>query len=188
MRYRTLGATRLRVSLIGLGGNTFGRHYQFGKYNDQAATAAIIGRAAELGVNLIDTADMYCRGDSERYIGAALAGQRDRWIVASKVGMPTDEGAGPGGLSRAHIMRSVEGSLRRLGTDYLDIYYAHRPDPKTPIDETLRAFDDLVRQGKVRCLACSNFAAWQIARAQEAARRHGFSAFAASQSPYNLLS
>lgn len=187
MQYRYLGDSGLKVSLLGLGGNTFGRHFQFGKYNDQAGTTALIQRAAEQGVNLIDTADMYSGGDSERYIGQAIAGQRDRFVIASKVGQPRGEGPNAAGLARGHILRSVEGSLHRLGTDYLDVYYAHCPDPYTPIDETLRAFDDLVRQGKVRYLACSNFAAWQIAQAREVGDRRGYAPFLVSQSPYNLL-
>jgi aryl-alcohol dehydrogenase-like predicted oxidoreductase len=187
MLYRRLGSSPLQVSLIGLGGNTFGRHFHFGNYNDRAATADIIARAGDLGINLIDTADMYSAGDSERYIGQAVAGQRDRWLIASKVGMPAGDGPDEAGLARRHIMRSIEGSLRRLGTDHLDLYYAHRADPLTRIDETLKAFDDLVQQGKVRYVACSNFAAWQIAQANERADRFHFPPFVASQSPYNLL-
>lgn len=187
MEYRRLGESGLSVSLLGLGGNTFGRHFQFGKYNDQTATTAIIERAFELGINLIDTGDMYAAGDSERYIGKAVAGKRDKFVIASKVGLPFGDGPNDGGLSRAHIMNSIEGSLRRLGTDYVDIYYAHRADSLTPIEETLRAFDDLVRQGKVRYLACSNYAAWQIAQAGEVAKQRGYTPYSVCQSPYNLL-
>jgi aryl-alcohol dehydrogenase-like predicted oxidoreductase len=187
MQYRRFGDTGLKVSLIGLGGNTFGRHFQFGKFNDQAATISIIDCAEALGINLIDTGDMYSGGDSERYIGQAIAGRRGKFIIASKVGQNFGNGPNDTGLSRAHIMSSIEGSLARLGTDYVDIYYAHRPDPETPIEETLRAFDDLVRQGKVRYAACSNYAGWQIAGARETARNDGYSSYAAIQCPYNLL-
>jgi aryl-alcohol dehydrogenase-like predicted oxidoreductase len=187
MQYRRLGDSGLQVSLIGLGGNTFGRHFQFGKYNDEDATISIVDCAAALGINLIDTGDMYSAGDSERYIGKAIAGRRDKFIIASKVGLPFGHGPNDTGLSRGHIMSSIEGSLSRLGTDYVDIYYAHRPDPDTPLAETLWAFDDLVRQGKVRYVACSNYAGWQIAEAREIARHHGYPAFAVSQSPYNLM-
>ena len=150
MQYRQLGNSGLRISIIGLGTNVFGQHETFTHYCDERETAAIIHRAADLGINHIDTADMYSRGVSETYIGKAVAGQRDRFVIASKVGLPVGDGPNDAGLSRGHIMSSIEGTLRRLDTDYVDLYYAHRPDPATPIEETLRAFDDLVRQGKVR--------------------------------------
>jgi aryl-alcohol dehydrogenase-like predicted oxidoreductase len=187
MLYRRFGNSGLKVSLIGLGGNTFGKHFEFGKYNDEAASLAIINYAAELGINLIDTGDMYSAGESERYIGEAIRGRRTEFIIASKVGLPFGDGLNDTGLSRAHIMNSIEGSLSRLGTDYVDIYYAHRPDPDTSLEETLRAFDDLVRQGKVRYVACSNYAGWQLAQAAEIARRQNYAPFMVSQSPYNLI-
>lgn len=187
MEYRRFGNSGLKVSLIGLGGNTFGKHFQFGKYNDEAASIALVHYAAELGINLIDTGDMYSAGDSERYIGKAIRGRRSEFIIASKVGQPCGDGPNDTGLSRGHIMNSIEGSLSRLGTDYVDIYYAHRPDPDTPPEETLRAFDDLVRQGKVRYIACSNYAGLQIAQAAEISRRLNYASFMVSQSPYNLL-
>lgn len=187
MEYRRFGNSGQKVSLLGLGGNTFGKHFEFGKYNDEAASIVLVHYAAELGINLIDTGDMYSAGDSERYIGKAIRGRRGEFVIASKVGQPFGSGPNNTGLSRGHIMDSIEGSLSRLGTDYLDIYYAHRPDAETPLDETLRAFDDLVTQGKVRYVACSNYAGWQIAQAAEIARRDRYAPFMVSQSPYNLL-
>ena len=187
MEYRQLGSSGLKVSVLGLGGNVFGQHGPFQHYVDEAGTVAILDRAADLGVSFIDTADMYSNGVSETYLGKAIAGRRDHFIIASKVGLPVGEGPNQAGLSRGHIMDSIEGTLRRLGTDYVDLYYAHRPDPTTPIEETLRCFDDLVRQGKVRYVGCSNFAGWQIAVARGVAERRGYSPFVVSQSPYNLF-
>ncbi len=187
MKYRQLGNSGVKVSIIGLGTNVFGQHDTFTHYCDERETAAIIHRAADLDINHIDTADMYSRGVSETYIGKAIAGQRDRFVIASKVGLPVGDGPNDAGLSRGHIMDSIEGTLRRLETDYVDLYYAHRPDPATPIEETLRAFDDLVRQGKVRYVGCSNYAGWEIATASAAAERRGYMPFLVSQSPYNLF-
>lgn len=187
MQYRHLGNSGLKVSILGLGTNVFGQHDTFTHYCDERETAAIIHRGADLGINHIDTADMYSRGVSESYIGKAIAGQRDRFVIASKMGLPVGDGPNDGGLSRGHIMSSIEGTLRRLDTDYVDLYYAHRPDPATPIEETLRAFDDLVRQGKVRYVGCSNYAGWEIATACGVAERRGYAPFLVSQSPYNLF-
>lgn len=187
MQYRRVGNSDLEVSIIGLGGTTFGQHTTFTHYSDEAGSAYIIHHAHDLGINLIDTADMYGDGVSESYIGKAIAGRRDQFIIASKVGVPWTDGPREGLLSREHIMESIEGSLRRLGTDYLDLYYAHAPDPITPIEETLRAFDDLVRQGRVRTLGCSNFSGPQIAEACTTIGRQGFSPLGVNQSPYNLL-
>lgn len=187
MQYRQLGNSGLKVSIIGLGTNVFGQHEAFTHYCDERETAAIIHRADDLGINHIDTADMYSRGVSETYIGKAVAGRRDRFVIASKVGLPVGDGPNDAGLSRGHIMSSIEGTLRRLDTDYVDLYYAHRPDPATPIEETLRAFDDLVRQGKVRYVGCSNYAGWEIATASGVAERCGYAPFLVSQSPYNLF-
>ena len=187
MRYRQLGNSGVEVSIISLGGTVFGRHMMFTHYNDQRQTAALIHHAADLGINYVDTADMYGDGVSERYIGPAIAGRRDRFFVASKVGMPRTDDPSGAGLSRAHIMAGIDGTLRRLQTDYVDLYYAHRPDPGTPIEETVRALDDLVKQGKVRLLGCSNFSGAQIMAARGATVSGGHAGFAVSQSPYNLL-
>ena len=187
MQYRHLGNSGLKISIIGLGTNVFGQHESFTHYCDERETAAIIHRADDLGINHIDTADMYSRGVSETYIGKAVSRQRDRFVIASKAGLTVGDGPNDGGLSRGHIMSSIEGTLRRLDTDYVDLYYAHRPDPATPIEETLRAFDDLVRQGKVRYVGCSNYAGWEIAAACGVAERRGYAPFLVSQSPYNLF-
>jgi aryl-alcohol dehydrogenase-like predicted oxidoreductase len=181
MEYRKLGSSGLKVSVIGLGGNTFGR------YADEQQTAAIINRALDLGVNFIDTADIYGRGVSEEFVGKAVRERRREALIATKVcgrmgDLPNDQG-----LSRAHIMDGAEASLRRLGTDYIDLYQVHFPDPDTPIEETLRALDDLVHQGKVRYIGCSNFAAWQICEALWVSDRHHLASFVSVQPQYNLL-
>jgi len=132
------------VSVLGLGGNNFG------KIIDEAASAAVIDHALELGVNFIDTADRYDRGRSEEYVGRALRQRRQQVIIASKFGTVMGEGVNDGGGSRWYMIRAVEASLRRLNTDTIDLYQIHTPDPTTPIEETLRAFDDLVKAGKVR--------------------------------------
>ncbi len=181
MEYRQLGKSGLKVSAIGLGGNTFGNGA------DEQQTARIIHRALDLGINFIDTADVYSRGLSETYVGKAVAGRRREAIIATKVhgrmgNLPNDEG-----LSRWHIIDGVEQSLRRLGTDYIDLYQLHRADPATPIYETLSALDDLVHQGKVRYIGCSNFAAWQICEALWAADRKNLTPFVSVQPRYNLL-
>ena len=181
MEYRQLGASGLKVSVIGLGGNTFGNAA------DAAQTAAIIHRALDLGINFVDTADVYSRGVSEEYVGKAVKGRRHEALIATKVrgrmgDRPNDEG-----LSRAHIMAGVDASLRRLDTDYIDLYQVHSPDPATPIEETLRALDDLVHHGKVRYVGCSNFAAWQVCEALWTADRRNLSPFVSVQPPYNLL-
>ena len=187
MQFRQLGDSGLHVSVLSLGSNVFGQHETFTHYLDEAGTFTIVRRAMDLGINFIDTADMYSRGVAETYLGKAIAGQRNRLIIASKVGVPVGKGPNQAGLSRAHIMESIEGTLSRLKTDYVDLYYAHCPDPSTPLGETLRAFDDLVRQGKVRYLGCSNFAGWQIAAARGMAKRRDYAPWVVSQSPYNLL-
>lgn len=188
MKMRRLGRTGLLVSELCLGTMTFG--YQC----DEATSFAILDRAANAGVNFIDTADCYpvplspdTAGRTEEFIGRWLKGKRKRYIVATKcrirVGLePNDEG-----LSRRHIMESVEQSLRRLGTDFIDLYQAHSPDPETPIDESLRAFDDLVRQGKVRYVGCSNYPAWQVALALGVSERYHLARFDCVQPRYNLL-
>jgi aryl-alcohol dehydrogenase-like predicted oxidoreductase len=181
MEYRQLGKSGLKVSAIGLGGNTFGNGA------DEAQTARIIHHALDLGINFIDTADIYSRGLSETYVGKAVAGRRREAIIATKVrgrmgDRPNDEG-----LSRKHIMEGVEASLRRLGTDYIDLYQVHNVDPTTPIYETLAALDDLVHQGKVRYLGCSNFLAWQVCEALWAADRKNLTPFVSVQPRYNIL-
>ena len=187
MQFRQLGDSGLQVSVLSLGSNVFGQHETFTHYLDEAGTSTIVHRAIDLGINFIDTADMYSGGVAETYLGKAIAGHRNRLIIASKVGVPTGKGPNQAGLSRGYIMASIEGTLSRLKTDYVDLYYAHCPDPSTPLEETLRAFDDLVRQGKARYVGCSNFAGWQIAAARGIAERRDYTPWVVSQSPYNLL-
>lgn len=155
MEYRRLGKSGLKVSVVGLGGNTFGR------YADEAQTASIVHAAIDQGVNIVDTADMYNNGVSEQHVGAALKGRRSDMLIATKVWYPMGPGPNDRGLSRKHIMDGVEASLRRLGTDYVDLLQAHSWDAETPLEETARALDDLVREGKVRYLGNSNFTGWQ---------------------------
>ena len=182
MEYRNLGGTGLKVSAICLGTMTYGS--QVG----ETEAINIIKSAMNAGVNFIDTADQYVDGRTEEIVGKALKGERHSVVLATKVGAWK---SGPGvndiGLSRKHIMKEIEESLRRLGTDYIDLYYAHRPDYETPIEETLRAMDDLVHQGKVRYIACSNFRAWQLCKALWVSDLHNLTRFDCVQPPYNLL-
>jgi len=181
MRYKKVGRTGLKVSEICLGTMTFGD--QVG----ETEAINIMRSALAAGVNFFDTADMYVGGKSEQIVGKALKGERDSVVLASKVGNRMGPGANDIGLSRKHIMRAIEDSLRRLETDYLDLYYVHLPDYDTPIEETLRALDDLVHQGKVRHIACSNFRAWQLCKALWVSDVHDLVRFDCIQSPYNLL-
>ena len=190
MRYRALGETGPIVSGVGLGGNNFGSRL------DADATKAVVHAALDAGITLFDTADTYGAygggraGDSERLLGAAVAGHRDQVVLATKFGMArVGEDAdryGPRG-ARRYIRQAVEGSLRRLGTDYIDLYQYHEPDGVTPIAETLAALDELVAEGKVRHLGCSNLAAWQLADAIWQARADGVTAFVSTQARYHLL-
>ncbi len=181
MEYRRLGRSGLRVSAIGLGGNTFGR------YADAARTAEIVGRALDLGVNLFDTADVYNSGQSEEFIGRAIRGRRDQALIATKVSSRVGDGPNDAGASRKHIIAGCEASLRRLGTDYIDLYQIHWFDSDTPQEETLTALDDLVRAGKVRYIGCSNYAAWQVTQALWISDREHLARFVSVQPEYNLL-
>jgi aryl-alcohol dehydrogenase-like predicted oxidoreductase len=154
---------------------------------DKEQTAVVVQRALELGVTLFDTADIYGGTRSEEFLGAALGDRRKNVVVATKFVGPVGEGPLNRGASRRHVFDAVEGSLRRLGTDWIDLYQIHFPDVTTPIEETLRALDDIVRQGKVRYVGCSNFASWQVVEAQWTARTQHFSPLISSQNEYNLL-
>lgn len=182
MEYRQFGRSGMMVSALGLGGNTFGRAC------DAAMTARIVDRALEQGINHFDTADSYGGTRSEEYLGAALRGRRHDAIIATKTGYPLGDGPNDDGLSRQRIIASCEASLRRLDTDHVDIFYLHRPDPRTDIDESLEALDDLIRQGKVRYAACSNYTGWEIARLCERAMARGWAAPIITQSRYNMFS
>lgn len=178
-----LGRSGVMVSAIGLGGNTFGRAC------DEQQTAAVVHRALDLGINHFDCADTYGGGGvSERYLGAALKDRRHEAIVTTKTGFPLGDGPNSDGLSRRRIINNCEASLKRLGMDYVDVFYLHRPDARTDVDESLDALNDLVRQGKVRYAACSNYSGWEIARLCERATANGWAVPIVSQSLYNLLS
>lgn len=182
MEFRNLGESGLQVSVMGLGCNNFGMRI------DLDATKAVVAKALELGVNFFDTADVYGgRGKSEEFLGEALKGKRHDVVIATKFGSPMGEGPHMGGGSRRYIYAAVEASLRRLGTDYIDLYQMHVPDRRTPIEETMRALDDLVRAGKVRYIGCSNYDAWQVADAQWVARSRHLTPFVSAQNQYNLL-
>jgi len=181
MNYRTLGRTGIKVSEICLGTMTFGDQV------NEADSITIIRTAIDNGVNFIDTADTYVSGQSEGIVGKALKEIREKVVLATKVGMDVGPSPTDTGLSRKHIIHGVEQSLRRLDTDYIDLYYMHRPDYCTPVDVTLRALDDLVRQGKVRYIACSNFRAFQLTKALWASDVRNLVRFDAIQPPYNLL-
>ena len=183
MEKRQLGNSGLQVSILGLGCNNFGGRL------DEARSIAVIEKALDLGVTLIDTADAYpitTTGTSEEIIGKALGKNRADVVLATKFGWAMDD-SGRNGGSRRYIMTAVEDSLRRLQTDWIDLYQFHKPDPKTPIEETLRGLDDLVHQGKVRYIGCSNFAGWQAVEATLLARELGGNAFICSQEHYSLL-
>ncbi|MBN2061014.1 MAG: aldo/keto reductase [Deltaproteobacteria bacterium] len=180
MKLRKLGRTGLKVSPICLGTMTMGSQVA------EAESIEIIRSAIDMGINFLDTADGYSRGKSEDIIGKAVKGNRDSVVIATKVGaqLPPDPGVN---LSRKYILKTIEDSLRRLQTDYIDLYYCHFPDYDTPLDETLRAMDDLVRQGKVRYIGCSNFKAWMLCKALWVSDRYRLARFDCIEPPYNLL-
>jgi aryl-alcohol dehydrogenase-like predicted oxidoreductase len=182
MEYRKLGSAGVRVSVIGLGTNRFGSEAV-----PQAQVNNIIDAALDVGINLIDTANMYQKGKSERTLGQALKGRWDRFVVATKFWYPVGEGPNDRGASRYHMMNAVEASLDRLQNDHIDLYYVHRWDEHTPIEETLRGLDDLIRAGKVRYLGASEFASWQLAHANLLTEVRGWTRFAALQSHYHML-
>ncbi|MBM3490667.1 MAG: aldo/keto reductase [Alphaproteobacteria bacterium] len=182
MEYRNLGRSGLRVSVVGLGCNNFGLKL------DREATRAVVHKALDLGITLLDTANTYGnRGGSESQLGEILGARRKDMVLASKFGMDMDDVAVKRGASRCYIMAAVEESLQRLRTDWIDLYQLHRPDPLTPMDETLGALGDLVRQGKVRYVGCSNVPAWQVADAVWLARTGNVTGFISCQDEYNLL-
>ncbi len=185
MRYRQLGNSGLKVSEIGLGCDTFGQS-SAGNLDEQTSTA-IVNHALELGINYIDTADVYGGGQSEEFIGKAVKARRSQVIIATKTGQPAGKGPNERGLSRHRIMTAVDASLKRLNTDYIDLYQGHWPDPATPIEETLRALDDLVHAGKVRYVGCCNYAAWQLCDALWTSRVNNLHSFVTVQVRYNLL-
>ncbi|WNF38307.1 aldo/keto reductase [Bacillaceae bacterium IKA-2] len=191
MQYKKLGLTGLEISNICLGTMSFGR------WIDEEASVSILNKALEKGVNFIDTANYYGKGQdeipeygtglSEEILGRALKGRREEVVLATKVGLQMGSGKNSNGLSKLNILREVDKSLQRLQTDYIDLYQVHLFDPNTPIEETLRALDDVVRQGKVRYIGCSNFAAWQIAKSNGICERMNLEKFISVQPQYSLL-
>jgi len=181
MEYRHLGNSGLEVSVVGLGTNNFGGRM------DYAATEAVVNKCLDVGINLFDTSDSYSSGTSEEFLGRALKGRRHQAVVATKFASPMGEGPMRRGGSRHYIMNAVEDSLRRLGTDYIDLYQIHRPDPGTPIEETMRALDDLVTQGKVRYIGHSNFTGWMTAEAHYVAKYERYTPFVSAQNEWSLL-
>ena len=181
MEYRQLGTTGVRVSEIAYG------TFPLGTYTDTDAGVAMIHAAMDRGVNFIDTANVYFKGRSEEIVGAALKGRRQEVVLASKFGHPMGAGPNERGSSRYHIYREIEDSLRRLQTDYIDVYYFHIPDPTTPLEESIRAMDDLVQQGKVRYIGTSHFAAWQIAHGLRLAERNRLTPWVVEQPRYCLI-
>ncbi len=183
MEQRNLGKWGLPVSAIGLGCNNFGGRSDF------AATQAVVHKALDLGITFFDEADTYGdpRGNSESYLGEILGDRRKDIVLATKFARPMDGSGRFEGASRRYIIAEVEASLRRLKTDWIDLYQQHQPDPLTPIEETLRALDDLVHQGKVRYIGCSTLPAWQVVEAQWTARHHNLHRFVSCQEEYSLL-
>ena len=181
MEYRQLGKSGVRVSLVGVGTNQFG-----GKVN-QAGVTEIVAQALDSGINFFDTADVYTGGRSEETLGVALKGRWHEAVLATKVFHPKGNGPNDRGASRYHIISGLEASLKRLQSDHVDLYQIHSYDDATPMDETLRALDDLVRAGKVRYVGASNFAAWQLARANLLADLRGLSPFVTIQPHYHMF-
>ncbi|WP_067929109.1 MULTISPECIES: aldo/keto reductase [Alicyclobacillus] len=180
MKYRRLGASGLEVSVLGLGTNAFGSRA------DEDASIRVLHKALDAGINFIDTANIYSGTESERIIGKGLKGRRHEAVIATKAGMKRGDGPNQGGSSRAHLMGELEDSLRRLQTDYVDLYQIHRFDPSTPLEETLRTLDDMVRSGKVRYIGASNYAAWELMKALSISERYGWERYVSIQPSYSL--
>jgi aryl-alcohol dehydrogenase-like predicted oxidoreductase len=182
MEYRNLGKSGLQVSVVGLGCNNFGGRL------DQAQTKAVIDQCIEEGITFFDTADVYGgRGKSEEFMGPALKPHRRNIVLATKAASSMGDGPYWSGASRKYLMEAVDDSLRRLQTDYIDLFQIHRPDPRTPLEETLRALDDLVRSGKVRYIGGSNYKAWQVVEAEWLSRTEHLERFVSAQNEYSLL-
>lgn len=188
MRYQQLGRTGLLVSELCFGTMTFGGQSVWGAIGrlGQAEAERLVARALDAGITFFDTADVYSEGEAERMLGRALGARRQEVVLTTKSRLRMGPGPNQVGLSRAHLFHAIDASLRRLDTDYLDLYLIHGYDPLTPIDETLRALDDLVRAGKVRYIGCSNLMAWQVMQALGLSGRHGWARFEAVQAYYSL--
>lgn len=186
MKYRRLGNSGVIVSEVALGTMQFGQKMNMGNL-DQKQTTELVGFALDQGINFIDTADVYSQGESEEFVGNAIQGKREEVVVATKCRLPMSENFNRSGATRLNIMRGVESSLKRLKTDYLDLYQLHGWDSNTPLEETLRAMDDLVRQGKVRYIGFSNYLSWQGATAVSLQERLGLNRFVTAQMYYSLV-
>ncbi|MGK5510976.1 aldo/keto reductase [Brevibacillus formosus] len=180
MKYYRLGGSGLKVSALGLGTNSFGGRA------DEQTSVRIIHTAIENGITFIDTANIYTQTESERIIGLALEGKRHEVVLATKAGLVKGEGPNQRGSSRYHLMLELENSLKRLRTDYVDLYQIHTFDPETPLEETLRALDDMVRSGKVRYIGASNYAAWELMKALGISEREGLNRYVSTQVSYSL--
>ncbi|HEM7890844.1 MULTISPECIES: aldo/keto reductase [Burkholderia] len=190
MEYRTLGRSGLKVPVLSFGAGTFGGTGPlFSAWGNTGVDEArrLIDICLEAGVNLFDTADVYSDGESERVLGAAIKGRRDRVLISTKTGLPTGDGPNDAGTSRARLVRAVDHALRRLDTDYIDLLQLHAFDAGTPVEEVMSTLDDLVRAGKLRYIGVSNFAGWQIMKSLAVADRHGWSRYVANQVYYSLV-
>ncbi len=189
MEYRKLIGSGLSVPALTLGTGTFGGSHGFEGWGHTGVEEAtrMVDMCLDAGVNMFDTADMYSRGAAEEILGKAIAGKRDRLLLATKGTFPMGEGPNDVGASRYHLIEACEASLRRLGTDHIDLYYIHGYDRNTTVEETLRALDDLVRAGKIRYIGCSNFSGWQLMKSLSVSERYGWSRYVAHQVYYSLL-
>ncbi|MEV5517851.1 aldo/keto reductase [Streptomyces flaveolus] len=190
MEYRRLGESGLMVPALSFGAGTFGgRGELFGAWGDtdEAQARRLVDICLEAGVTMFDTADVYSGGASEEVLGAAVKGRRDQVILSTKAGLPTGDGPADAGTSRARLIKAVDGVLRRLGTDYIDLFQLHAYDARTPVHEVLSTLDDLVRAGKLRYTGVSNFSGWQLMKSLADADRHGYQRYAAHQVYYSLV-
>jgi aryl-alcohol dehydrogenase-like predicted oxidoreductase len=190
MEFRQLGRSGLKVPVLSFGTGTFGGQGEFFKTwgaTDVAQATRMVDRCLDAGLNFFDTADIYSRGASEEILGAAIKGRREQVLIASKGTFPMGDGPNDKGSSRHHLRSALEASLRRLGSDYLDVYFMHAFDALTPVEETLRTLDDFVREGKVRYLGCSNFSGWQVMKSLAASERHGLERYVSYQGYYSLI-
>ena len=190
MEYRQLGYSGLKVPVLSFGTGTFGGGTEFFRAwgnSDVAEATRLVDICLEAGVNLFDTADVYSRGQAEEILGKAVEGRRDKVLISTKATFRMGDGPNDLGSSRHHLIRSCEASLRRLGTDYIDIYHLHGFDALTPIDETLQTLDQMVRSGKIRYIACSNFSGWHLMKSLAISDKYGWTRYAAHQAYYSLI-
>jgi aryl-alcohol dehydrogenase-like predicted oxidoreductase len=190
MEYRQLGCSGLKVPVLSLGTGTFGgKGEMFARWGstDVAAATRLVDISLEHGMNFFDTADVYSQGTSEEILGAAIKGRRDKMLLSTKATFSMGEGPNDVGSSRYHIIKAAEDSLKRLGTDYIDLYFMHGFDAQTPVDETLSALDDLVHSGKVRYIGCSNFSGWHVMKSLATSEKYGLARYVAYQGYYSLI-